>query len=126
MSPFPTLGAKARGRWVDAGNLRAGDVLLLRLNRRATISSVAVRHVRKKVYNFQVEEVHTYAVGHACILVHNEPDLGHSQDQWDNLDDTWVDDPTVIDEEPHAPDLWTPDSGEDPPGDQFPFGYPDM
>jgi len=30
-----------------------------------------VRHARLPVYNFQVEELHCYAVGHAQILVHN-------------------------------------------------------
>jgi RHS repeat-associated protein len=115
-------GAKTPGRWVDAGNLRTGDVLLLRANRRATITSVAVRYVQQKVYNFQVEGIHTYAVGRVGVLVHNKPDLGptNPDDTWiDDDDDTWLE-PT----EPGPPDFWTPDSGEDPPGDQFPFGFP--
>ena len=61
------------GRWVDAGNLRVGDVLLLKPERRATITQLSVRHVRQKVYNFQVEGLHTYAVGTGQVLVHNKP-----------------------------------------------------
>jgi len=45
-------------------------VLLLKSGRRATISRLSVR---QKVYNFQVEEVHTYAVGNRQVLVHNKP-----------------------------------------------------
>jgi len=58
---------------VQAGDLRAGDVLLLKSGRRATISSLSVRQVRQKVYNIQMEEVHTYAVGTSEVLVHNKP-----------------------------------------------------
>jgi Pretoxin HINT domain/Bacterial toxin 33 len=71
--PAAPANALVPGRWVDAGNLRAGDVLLLRSGQWATISRLAVRHVRQKVYNFQVEDLHTYAVGTGQVLVHNKP-----------------------------------------------------
>jgi hypothetical protein len=62
----------APGRWVDAGNLRVGDVLLLKPEGRTAITQLSIRHVRQKVYNFQVEGLHTYAVGNSQVLVHNK------------------------------------------------------
>lgn len=74
--PFPLpADAQVPGRWADAGNLRVGDVVLLKPERRATISRLSVRQARQEVYNFQVEEVHTYAVGMSQVLVHNKPAL---------------------------------------------------
>jgi RHS repeat-associated protein len=60
------------GRWVDAGALRVGDVLLLQPDRRAPVERLAVRHACLNVYNLQVEGPHTYAVGAGRILVHNK------------------------------------------------------
>ena len=60
------------GRWVNAGDLRIGDVLLLKSERQAAITQLAVRSIRTTVYNFQVEEIHTYAVGMRQVLVHNK------------------------------------------------------
>ncbi len=59
------------GRWVDAGDLRVGDVLLLKPDRRAKIRAIQVQLVVATVYNFQVEGLHNYAVGNARVLVHN-------------------------------------------------------
>jgi hypothetical protein len=59
------------GRWVDAIDLRVGDVLLLRSGKQAPITRLAVQHVCVTVHNFQVEQLHCYAVGHAQVLVHN-------------------------------------------------------
>jgi hypothetical protein len=70
--PATPPDAQLPGRWVDAGNLRAGDVLLLKSGRQVTIKRLSLRQVRQKVYNFQVEEVHTYAVGNSQVLVHNK------------------------------------------------------
>jgi hypothetical protein len=81
-----------------------------------TINSLKTRQVRQNVYNFQVENVHTYAVGHVGILVHNKPDLDDLPEDWtliDNGDDTVLEDPP-------SHDFWTPDSGEPPLGNQFP------
>jgi len=59
------------GRWVDAGHLRVGDLLLLKSGRPAAVDRLVVRPVRQPVYNLQVEAVHTYAVGACQVLVHN-------------------------------------------------------
>jgi RHS repeat-associated protein len=71
---LPTPGVSTTpGRWVDAGNLKVGDVLLLRPNRRAVVARLATRQTAQTVYNFRIEYLHTYAVGAAQVLVHNNP-----------------------------------------------------
>ncbi len=65
--PFATVP----GRWVDACDLQIGDVLFLQPDRRAPIEMIAVRQDCGKVYNFDVEELHNYAVGTDRVLVHN-------------------------------------------------------
>lgn len=62
---------RGEGRWVDAIDLRVGDVLLLRSGELAAITALVIRHARLPVYNFHVEELHCYAVGHVQALVHN-------------------------------------------------------
>ncbi len=69
--PETPAGAKVPGRWVDAGDLQVGDVLLLKSGRQAPVTRLAVRQVRQEVYNFQVEGLHCYAVGTGQVLVHN-------------------------------------------------------
>jgi hypothetical protein len=71
--PVTPLDARLTGRWIDARSLGVRDTVLLKPERRSTISGLSVRRVRQKVYNFQVEEVHTYAVGAIQLLVHNKP-----------------------------------------------------
>lgn len=58
------------GLWVDAGNLRVGDVLRLKPDRQAPVTRLAVRQVRQKVYNILLDEdVHAYAVGASQVMV---------------------------------------------------------
>jgi hypothetical protein len=71
--PATPPDARLPGRWVDAGNLRAGDLLQMKSDCRLAISGLSIRKVRQKVYNLQIEEVHTYAVGKRQVLVHNKP-----------------------------------------------------
>jgi hypothetical protein len=67
------------GRWVDAIDLQVGDVLLLRSGDQASITRLTVHHALEPTYNFHVEELHTYAIGDAEILVHNNSyELGKS------------------------------------------------
>ncbi len=66
-----TAGATVPGRWVDAGDLRVGDSLLLKDGRTAPIEAIEVHFAVAKVYNFQVEGLHNYAVGNVEALVHN-------------------------------------------------------
>ena len=64
-------GFRGEGRWVDAIDLRVGDVLLLRSGEQAPLTRLAVRDAHEATYNFHVEDLQCYAVGDARILVHN-------------------------------------------------------
>ena len=64
-------GATTPGRWVDAADLRVGDELLLRDGRIEPIEHSRVYPFFDKVYNFEVDDLHCYAVGCSGILVHN-------------------------------------------------------
>jgi intein/homing endonuclease len=70
-SPHAPANARAPGRWIDAGDLQVGDVLLLKEGKPSRISELATRPACERVYNFNVEELHCYAVGAGQILVHN-------------------------------------------------------
>ena len=63
--------ATVQGRWVDAGDLWLGDVLLLKPDRREVIEDIRIEFAAADVYNFQVEALHNYAVGFGSVLVHN-------------------------------------------------------
>ena len=67
--PFFVIG---KG-FVNAGKLRTCDTLLDSNQNRLTIDDISFETSEEPttVYNFQVEEVHTYYVGENCILVHN-------------------------------------------------------
>ncbi len=69
--PHNPTGFQGQGRWVDATDLRVGDMLLLKSGEEAPITDLSRRHVSTKVYNFHVEEFHCYAVGNSQALVHN-------------------------------------------------------
>ncbi len=64
-------GGTLPGRWVDAGDLERGDLALLKDGRQASIEAIEVQLVAVKVYNFQVDGLHNYAVGRGSVLVHN-------------------------------------------------------
>ena len=61
------------GRWVAARDLRVGDVAMTLSAGRQPIQVINSRHTSIEVYNFEVEENHTYAVGPLEVLVHNKP-----------------------------------------------------
>jgi len=67
---IPT-GSGQVGRWVGACDLRVGDILVLRSGRRVAVSAVEVHPGSEEVYNFYVDGLHCYAVGHCAVLVHN-------------------------------------------------------
>jgi RHS repeat-associated protein len=64
-------GTKVPGRWVDARDLRVGDMLLLKDGRQLPVTALATKPVSQAVYNFQVDDLHCYAVGTSEVLVHN-------------------------------------------------------
>jgi hypothetical protein len=60
------------GRWVEARSLLPGDLLVVRNGQMATVEEIAARRAKLKVYNLQVTDLHTYAVGELGIAVHNK------------------------------------------------------
>ena len=59
------------GRWVDAGDLRIDDVLLLQDGGRLPITEIILRQATCRVYNLAVEGLRNYAVGLNSVLAHN-------------------------------------------------------
>ena len=59
--------------WIRAKDLKSGDIILLLDGTQARIESVVFEQLDKpvKVFNFEVEDFHTYFVGHDGWLVHN-------------------------------------------------------
>lgn len=89
---------KDRG-FVSAGKLKPGDEVLLSDGTTAKIRKVEEHHLETPVcvYNFEVEELHTYLVGTKGIVVHNDcaepvPE-GESQSIWSpskNKNSLWI------------------------------------
>ena len=67
--PFyvPTKG------WIGAVHLRAGDILLLQSGKYVIVEMIQHEILESPitVYNFEVEDFHTYYVGESSVLVHN-------------------------------------------------------
>jgi hypothetical protein len=66
-----TAARAGDGRWVDAAHLQVGDVLLVCSGDEAAVEDIHFRRAEQKVYNLEVADLHTYAVGIAGVLVHN-------------------------------------------------------
>lgn len=60
--------------WTAAEDLRAGDILVLQNGKYVTIEQVQHEILEQPVmvYNFEVEDFHTYYVGNCSVLVHND------------------------------------------------------
>lgn len=60
--------------WTNASDLRAGDVLVLQNGNYVIIEEVQHEILESpvKVYNFEVEDFHTYYVGENSVLTHNK------------------------------------------------------
>jgi hypothetical protein len=71
--PESPAGSHPAGRWLALREIHLGDILLTKTNHLARVTSVNVRTVLMPVYNFEVADLHTYAVGNAEVLVHNKP-----------------------------------------------------
>ena len=69
--PIAPSDSQLPGRWVDAGDLEAGDILILRSGQHLTIDDIHIASKTQFVYNFQVDDLHNYAVGNVAALVHN-------------------------------------------------------
>ncbi len=69
-----------QGRWVDAGDVREGDVLLSRSGLRTTVTEVRLTPVYKRVYHLYVDNLHNFTVGNGQWLVHNGHGAGDADD----------------------------------------------
>ena len=60
--------------WIKAGNLRAGDILVLQNGGHLIVEKIEHEILENLVlvYNFEVADYHTYYVGDSSVLVHNE------------------------------------------------------
>ncbi|WP_235595688.1 TIGR04388 family protein [Leptospira weilii] len=58
--------------WVPAKDLRAGEFSVLSNERTLEIVSIAISERTTTVYNFEVEDSHSYYVSEVGILVHND------------------------------------------------------
>ena len=74
-TPFHPFYSPVKG-WTDAVKLRAGDVLVLVNGEYVVVERVQheILESAVTVYNFQVEDYHTYYVADAGVLVHNACD----------------------------------------------------
>ncbi len=70
--PFQERRIKGRGRWIEARHLKLGDEIRALDNRKFEIKSLSFDKGQTTVYNLEVEDSHTYAVGPNGILVHNK------------------------------------------------------
>ncbi|TDN39906.1 hypothetical protein A8B98_16515 [Hymenobacter sp. UV11] len=60
-----------RGHWVRVRRLRVGDSLVSQNGQRHVLRRIELKPEHVTVYNFTVDELHTYFVGQNAILVHN-------------------------------------------------------
>lgn len=58
--------------WIQAKDLVSGDVALSADGRELVVSDVTIDERAETVYNFEVEEYHTYFVGEVGVWVHNQ------------------------------------------------------
>ena len=86
--PFYVVG---KG-FIPAGDLEIGDIVVLIDGKLVRVKQLDIKHLDEpvKVYNFEVEDYHTYYVGTDGVLVHNmcavtPPTEGGSGSVYDNL-----------------------------------------
>jgi hypothetical protein len=73
LAPAEDEGRSIPGRWVDSHHLQPGDVVICQDGRSRRIERVALTCVeREPVCNLTVRDHHTFAVGQAAVLVHNQ------------------------------------------------------
>jgi hypothetical protein len=72
--------------WVSAGKLVRGDKVKLSTDKWADVTALCIEELEEpvKVYNFEVEGLHTYFVTSKGVLVHNV--CNHGPHNWANAD----------------------------------------
>ena len=85
--------------WVAAIDLKPHDQLELRNGKASFVHSIRIEKLDQpiQVYNFEVEDFHTYFVGENCVLVHNS--CAHNKEwnrerrkYWRNQAEQYLDD----------------------------------
>ena len=74
-TPYEVLGYNQKlhnSRYVQAEYLKLGDRFLLRSGEVAVVTATEVELAQTVVYNLEVADLHTYAVGASGALVHNK------------------------------------------------------
>jgi hypothetical protein len=71
--PKEEQGMVGPGRWVEAYDLKEGDLLKVKSGEGLIITSLSSQNKRVEVFYLEVESYHNYAVHRAGILVHNGP-----------------------------------------------------
>ena len=76
--------------WTAACDLRAGDILVRSNGEYVVVEAIEHELLESPitVYNFEVEDFHTYHVGSASVLVHNKCNKGVGDRGWEG-DATW-------------------------------------
>lgn len=62
---------ESREAWVDAIDLQPGDVVVAANGDRLAVESIGISEQDLMAYNLSIDEIHTYFVGSADVLVHN-------------------------------------------------------
>ncbi|WP_244244910.1 polymorphic toxin-type HINT domain-containing protein [Leptospira koniambonensis] len=78
--PFRRLKSDSKGQnfgienseWRQAKDLQSGDITLIASGETLEIESIEIDNRQETVYNFEVEDFHTYFVGEVGIWVHND------------------------------------------------------
>ena len=83
-TPSHPFYSPVRG-WTDAVHLRAGDILVLVNGEYVVVEKVQheILEAPIEVYNFQVEDYHTYYVTDTGVLVHNS--CKHQSSEWTKI-----------------------------------------
>lgn len=61
-----------QGEWLHAQEIGIGDRMLAVDGRQVVVESLAMRSGRLRVYDLQVSDLHTFAVGEVGVVVHNK------------------------------------------------------
>jgi intein/homing endonuclease len=62
---------RANGVWMEAGELKVGDVILRSDETLEIVRSIDIVEREEAVFNIEVEKTHTYVAG--GLVVHNKP-----------------------------------------------------
>jgi hypothetical protein len=60
-----------QGRWVEARDLKTGDVLMDKSGKGLTITNMTSRQTKTQVHTLDVEDYHNFAIHQRGFLVHN-------------------------------------------------------